>query len=155
MTVDSFYAADQITACFGDFGTHKGVDFEADSGSEIPAIQGGVISGAGYDESRFGNYVTVTADAGTWLYGHMESGPVPAIGSRVNRGDLIGRVGESGNATGPHVHVALLRGKDFVDPAPAIAGVERPLDGDDLISVIVAVTLVWLGFKLLWGPRNA
>ena len=97
----------RLTAGFGDYGlwssSHTGQDFAAPYGTPVHAIGDGTIVFAGY-EGSYGNKIVIEHDDGTvsW-YAHMSafeqtSGPVKA-------GDVIGRVGSTGNSTGDHLHL--------------------------------------------------
>ena len=102
----------RLTAGFGEYGlwssAHTGQDFAAPYGTPVRAIGDGKIIFASYDGS-YGNKVVVEHPDGTvtW-YAHLSafvrtSGPVKA-------GDVIGRVGSTGNSTGNHVHLEVRPG---------------------------------------------
>ncbi|MCB1538404.1 MAG: M23 family metallopeptidase [Rhodospirillales bacterium] len=82
---------------------HKGVDFGAPTGTPIFAAGDGVIERAGW-VNGFGKFVLIRHN-GTYEtgYGHMSAINVKA-GQRVKQGQVIGRVGMTGYATGPHLH---------------------------------------------------
>lgn len=90
---------------FATWRAHKGVDFGAPTGTPIRATANGVVAFAGV-EGGYGKAVILRHDgAVTTLYGHMSrfaSGIRPGV--RVSQGDTIGYVGQTGWATGPHVH---------------------------------------------------
>lgn len=84
---------------------HRGIDFAAPSGTPIMAAGDGVIKSAGYNSS-YGNLVVLHHN-GTYetAYAHMSHiarGIRP--GQRVHQGQVIGYVGATGRATGPHLH---------------------------------------------------
>ena len=90
---------------FATWRAHKGVDFGAPTGTPIRATASGVVAFAGV-QGGYGKAVVLRHDgAVTTLYGHMSrfaSGL--KAGTRVSQGDVIGYVGQTGWATGPHVH---------------------------------------------------
>ena len=101
----------------GSFETHHGVEFGDGQGTPLVAVAAGTIYYAGDDVSQqfgahlnfYGNLVILQASQ-TWrghtvyaLYGHMDQVQVQA-GQTVNTGDLLGTVGETGVAFGPHLH---------------------------------------------------
>jgi murein DD-endopeptidase MepM/ murein hydrolase activator NlpD len=88
------------------------VDLAAPRGSAIHAAAAGTIIVAadnGAWNGGYGNYVVIAHDNGTQtLYAHMITGSVTvAVGQTVAQGDVIGKVGMTGDATGPHVHLEI------------------------------------------------
>ncbi len=82
---------------------HSGVDLAAPEGSPIRSATDGVVIAATYD-GMLGNYVEVRAQLGySYVYGHM-SNIIARVGERVATGSLLGLVGHTGYATGPHLH---------------------------------------------------
>lgn len=99
---------------------HGGTDFAAPKGTPIYATESGIVVIAKYSSS-YGNYVTINHGTGSdgnsyaTLYAHMTSYTV-SVGQTVNRGDVIGYVGSTGNSTGNHLHLELLRNGTRIDP---------------------------------------
>lgn len=89
---------------------HLGTDFGAPSGTPVRSTSDGVIASAGVN-GGYGNLVVVRHPGGyTTHYAHLSrfaSGIRP--GTRVSEGQVIGYVGQSGLATGPHLHYELRR----------------------------------------------
>lgn len=84
---------------------HTGVDFAAPKGTPIWATADGIVDFAGV-KGGYGNVIEVRHTGGiTTLYGHL-SGFAAGVrrGSRVSQGQIIGFVGATGWATGPHLH---------------------------------------------------
>jgi murein DD-endopeptidase MepM/ murein hydrolase activator NlpD len=95
---------------------HTGMDFTAPVGTEIYATGNGIVGRVEHNGRGYGNNVIISHGFGyQTLYGHM-SRMVVRPGQRVNRGDLIGYVGNSGTSTGPHLHYEVLRGGKPVNP---------------------------------------
>ena len=95
---------------------HYGTDIAADAGTVISSFADGTVTAVG-DSSQLGNYVTVShAGAFTTLYAHC-SRITASSGQQVALGDPIAEVGETGNATGPHLHFALQKDTVYLDPA--------------------------------------
>jgi murein DD-endopeptidase MepM/ murein hydrolase activator NlpD len=94
---------DRLDPLSGEGAFHTGIDISAPYGSEVRATADGVVTAV---EMRAGYGRVVVVDHGfgtsTW-YGHL-SGFRAQEGQRVKRGDVIGYVGSSGRATGPHCH---------------------------------------------------
>jgi murein DD-endopeptidase MepM/ murein hydrolase activator NlpD len=82
---------------------HHGLDISADAGSPIYATADGTVTMA-RREGAYGNLVTIDHGYGLETrYGHMSKFEVKT-GAKVKRGDVVGRVGSTGRATGPHLH---------------------------------------------------
>jgi murein DD-endopeptidase MepM/ murein hydrolase activator NlpD len=84
---------------------HKGVDYGAPTGTRVKATADGTVELAG-SQNGYGNVVVLRHSGGvTTLYGHLR-GFASGIkrGARVAQGDVIGYVGATGWATGPHLH---------------------------------------------------
>ncbi len=113
-------------ASFGG-GRHMGVDFAAPVGTPLRAVGNGIIlysangcptygflgSTCGSPGSRSGGnqtfLLTSVNNKTYWIiYFHLEKDTVRPIGTIVNQGDQIGRVGSSGNSTGPHLHIEVV-----------------------------------------------
>lgn len=106
---------------FGDERMHTGVDFGASAGTPIRAAADGVVVVAG---ERGGYGLTVVIDHGdnlATLYAH-QSGLAVGEGERVRRGQVIGAVGATGFATGPHLHFEVRVRGNPVDPVPWLRG---------------------------------
>lgn len=96
---------------------HRGVDYAADTGTPIMATADGVIQQRG-NLGGLGNAVVIAhANGFTTRYGHMSRFAAGlGVGSRVSQGDVIGYVGMTGLATGPHLHYEMIRNGTHIDP---------------------------------------
>lgn len=112
---------------FGGGRGHKGQDAFARCGTKLAAARGGRVQYAGY-HSRAGNYVVIDG-AGTgvdYAYLHMRKAPLVSTGQRVFTGQKIGEVGESGRASGCHLHFEMwtapgwYEGGRAFDPLPSL-----------------------------------
>lgn len=82
---------------------HEGMDFSANIGTPIYATGNGTVTKAGW-QSGYGRVVVINHGYGyETLYAHMNKINV-RVGQKVNRGETIGEVGNSGKSTGPHLH---------------------------------------------------
>ena len=82
---------------------HKGTDIPAPSGSPVLAAASGTVVQS-YFSSSYGNYIVVSHGGGLMTaYAHMSSRGV-SVGANVSAGQQIGKVGSTGNSTGPHLH---------------------------------------------------
>lgn len=94
---------------------HTGIDIDVNSGNEIRASEKGEIIKQETDE-RFGNYILIK-HKGSFItcYAHLESFSKNE-GDYVESGDVIGIAGETGMATGKHLHFEIRHGEERVDP---------------------------------------
>jgi murein DD-endopeptidase MepM/ murein hydrolase activator NlpD len=111
-----------ITARFGQAGPywssgyHTGLDFAAPTGALIKAVHSGTITQAGWD-GAYGYKTVLTLDDGTELWFAHQSSISVSVGQKVATGDVIGRVGATGNATASHTHME-------VHPGGSAAGID-------------------------------
>lgn len=96
---------------------HLGLDIGAPNGTPINNVLSGIVTFAGQKEG-FGNTVEVTCLKGKEqvLYAHLSEIHVTA-GQEINRGEIIGRVGSTGQATGAHLHIEYRRSDNSRNPA--------------------------------------
>ncbi len=89
---------------------HYGLDIAADAGSTVVAAAGGRVIFAGWKSNGGGYQVWISHGSGlSTTYNHMSAVTV-GTGQSVARGQQVGRVGMSGNATGPHLHFEVWSG---------------------------------------------
>lgn len=94
---------------------HYGTDFAANGGTDICAFAEGEVIAATWDDS-YGNFVIIRHEGETeTLYAHMSSIDV-SEGDRVEMGQVIGQVGATGLATGPHLHFELKLSDVYLNP---------------------------------------
>ncbi|MDR2794803.1 MAG: M23 family metallopeptidase [Holosporaceae bacterium] len=94
---------------------HTGVDFRASFGSPVYAIYEGIVTRASY-YSGYGHCIDIRHPNGyASRYGHLSKYEVKC-GTKVKKGQIIGRSGSSGMSTGPHVHLELARNNITIDP---------------------------------------
>jgi murein DD-endopeptidase MepM/ murein hydrolase activator NlpD len=119
---------------------HKGVDYAAPSGTPIHTVADGTIEYAGWQNGygnviiikHFGNYSTVYAHQSAFAAGVH-------TGEKVTQGELIGYVGQTGWATGPHLHYEFRIDDKPVDPLSVDLPIARPLEPAQLRQFAQAV----------------
>lgn len=100
---------------------HRGLDIAAPLGTPVYAPAKGVVAFAGI-QSGYGNVIFVKHRAGiSTRYGHLSKILVKE-GQKVERGDVIGLVGNTGRSTGPHLHYEVRVGGVSVNPMKYIVG---------------------------------
>jgi murein DD-endopeptidase MepM/ murein hydrolase activator NlpD/Zn-dependent protease with chaperone function len=99
---------------------HNGIDLtNSKMGDDVRATMSGQVIRAGFEKDK-GNYVVIGRGDTIVLFYHLESLAV-AAGETVQKGRIIGRVGTSGQSTGPHLHYEVHVGGLSVDPAGILA----------------------------------
>jgi murein DD-endopeptidase MepM/ murein hydrolase activator NlpD len=110
----------RVDPFYGDVRVHTGIDFGATTGTPIHASAGGTVVVAGV-VNGYGNCTIIDDGSGfATLYGHQSLLLVQA-GQQVIQGELIGLVGSTGFATGPHLHFEIRVNGTPVDPMPFLA----------------------------------
>jgi|KBSSwiStaDraftv2_1062776.scaffolds.fasta_scaffold03336_4 murein DD-endopeptidase MepM/ murein hydrolase activator NlpD len=100
---------------------HPGLDISADKGTPILATADGTVQLAA-PSGDYGNLVIVNHGYGlTTRYGHLSKFAV-WTGKQVKRGELLGYVGATGRATGPHLHYEILANGKLMNPMQLLAG---------------------------------
>lgn len=94
---------------------HYGLDIAADEGTVIRCFADGTVTAVG-ESSQLGSYVTVRHENGfSTLYAHC-SRVTASSGQQLRLGDPVAEVGQTGHATGPHLHFELLRDSTYLNP---------------------------------------
>jgi murein DD-endopeptidase MepM/ murein hydrolase activator NlpD len=118
--------------CKGCSADHKGVDFVPGYGAPVYAVTDGMVTNISEGGSGYGVYIVLNhlvanaeGEIDEWqtLYAHLKTGSIPRelkIGSVVQKGEVIGKVGSTGLSTGPHLHFELLINGEHVDPMPLL-----------------------------------
>ena len=152
---------------------HRGVDIAATQGTAIKAIQAGRVVSAG-NAGSYGLCVVIEDEKGYQSrYAHCSSLSVSA-GQEVQRGDVIGAVGSTGNSTGPHLHLEVMLNGEYLNPyyfvdngddgsggafpgtpgGPVIPDYSGEPMGDDRFQAMLAVAEQYLGYPYVWGGTN-
>ena len=101
---------------------HYGIDLAADTGTEILCFADGTVTAVG-ESSSYGKYCMIAHENGySTLYAHCSRVTVSS-GSAVQRGDTVAEVGQTGMATGPHLHFELQRDGVYLNPIYYVSAV--------------------------------
>lgn len=129
---------------------HNGADLAAGYGTPVRAIGHGAVTAAG-TQGGYGKVVTVRhANGFVSLYGHLSKISVRP-GQRVDQGDIVGLVGSTGLATGPHLHFGMTKNGRWTDPMRVQSPPAEPLAASD----VTAFATVKTGALALLPPRAA
>jgi murein DD-endopeptidase MepM/ murein hydrolase activator NlpD len=100
-------------------GGHDGLDFAAASGTPVRSVAHGRVVKVRKWRTSYGKHVVIRHRGGKTLSAHLRSVRVHR-GQKVRRGQVIGRVGSTGNSSGPHLHFVLRKHGRSVNPKPWI-----------------------------------
>ena len=141
--MSSGFTTYRLHPLFGDPRAHRGVDYAAPYGTPVRSVADGVVVSKGWS-TGYGNTVEIKHNERySTLYAHLSDyAPKMVRGKNINMGEVIGFVGTTGWATGPHLHYEFRVNGRHVDPSRIIA--ENPqvpsLTGSALKSFEVAAT---------------
>jgi murein DD-endopeptidase MepM/ murein hydrolase activator NlpD len=95
---------------------HRGLDIRAPKGSAVVSIAAGVVIEVTEQIYGYGKHVRIAHD-GTMssMYAHLDAISV-GVGQKVQKGEVIGAVGTTGWATGPHLHLEVYEGQRVINP---------------------------------------
>lgn len=115
--VTSRFSYRRVNPVHGDVRPHLGVDFGAPVGTAVMAVASGVVESAGW-AGEAGRMIKLRHAGGYETeYLHLSAfAPGIHVGGRVEQGQLIGRVGMTGSATGPHLDYRILKNGTHVNP---------------------------------------
>lgn len=152
--------------------THNGIDMTATNDGKvgntdyIAAHTGGTVEKVGYDPSA-GYYVKIRPDSRTLMvYYHLKRKSTLKQGAAVNKGDLLGYMGKTGSATGPHLHFGIQLDGRWIDPEPwldkdwyapaktvsiQVSVLKRNATG----AAVKAMQLLLIGYGFACGPEGA
>lgn len=153
-----------LTADFGDSGSHwanrhTGQDFAAPTGTPVVAAAGGMVTSIS-SGGPYGNRIEIAhANGMVSTYSHLSKIEVSRF-QPVRQGDVIGKVGATGNTTGAHLHFEIKVGGQYVDPMKHIGATVVPDDGGegfegvqnpDADSSLITASGTWLRIAYFLG----
>ena len=135
---------------------HKGTDFAAPIGTGVKAPGDGVVDFIGV-KSGYGNVIVLKHPNNvSTVYGHLSKfASGVRKGAKVNQGDLIGYVGMTGLATGPHLHYEFLVGQEHRDPMTVALPAAAPIEGHNRAKFLAFANDVTDKFALLATSNTA
>lgn len=116
--------------------SHTGIDINTPMDTPIRTITDGLVEKTvKFGHGKIGNEVVIKDDDGVYhIYGHLDKVDV-LQGQHVEKGDLIGLSGQSGHATGPHLHYGEELNGHFIDPTDHINTVMSLAGGSPLVDI--------------------
>lgn len=134
---------------------HRGVDYAAPTGTPVKAAGDGKVEFRG-KHGGYGNAVILQHGGNiTTLYGHLSRFGKPRVGSRVEQGDIIGYVGKTGLATGPHLHYEYRIGGVHRNPRTVELPAADPVPAEYHDDFRVATARLWRQLDLYQRPQLA
>jgi murein DD-endopeptidase MepM/ murein hydrolase activator NlpD len=122
---------------------HRGVDYAAPTGTQIRAAGDGKVLFRGV-QGGYGNTIVLQHGGNiTTLYGHLSRFGNARAGARVNQGDVIGYVGRSGLATGPHLHYEYRVNGVHRNPRTVTLPPADPIPADQQTAFHAATEPLW------------
>ena len=101
---------------------HKGIDIAADTGTPVVAAKDGRVVFSGW-KGGYGQTIEIDHGGGVVTRYAHQSETVASKGAEVDRGQMIGRVGMTGSATGPHLHFEIRVDDEVRDPRTALPAI--------------------------------
>jgi murein DD-endopeptidase MepM/ murein hydrolase activator NlpD len=97
---------------------HHGIDYAAATGTPVSAVGDGTVNFAGF-RGGYGRLIIISHPNGyQTYYGHLSGiSKNVRLGKKVQQGDLVGYVGATGLATGPHLHYEMRQGQNAINPS--------------------------------------
>lgn len=135
---------------------HNGTDFAAPIGTGVKAPGDGVVDFVGV-KSGYGNVIVLKHPNNvSTVYGHLSKfASGVRKGVKVNQGDLIGYVGMTGLATGPHLHYEFLVGQEHRDPMTVALPAAAPIEGHNKAKFVALANDMTDKFALLATSNTA
>jgi len=138
--ITSGFARARLHPILGQSRPHLAVDYGAPTGTPVQAIANGTVTFAGWN-AGYGNLVQIKHTGGlTTGYAHLSSiGSDVRAGRKISQGDLVGRVGATGLATGPHLHFMMTKNGEAINPLKMKSEPPMPLDATLLPTFHAAI----------------
>lgn len=131
--ISSLYSGQRMHPIFRALRPHQAIDYAAAAGTPVVSIGRGTVKFAGWRDG-YGNLVEVThANGYTTRYAHL-SRIISGLrkGARIAQGDVVGFVGQTGHATGPHLHFEIMSGQRKINFLALRIPRQQRLSGEEL-----------------------
>jgi len=145
--VSSGFTRRRMHPILGTERAHLATDYAAPTGSPVVAVANGIVTFAGWD-SGYGNLVRIKHSSGlTSGYAHLSQiASGIRSGHAIKQSELVGLVGQTGLATGPHLHFMMTKNGIPINPVPALKKGEPapPIEGKlkaDFVQFVVPMSV--------------
>ncbi len=131
--ISSGFSASRLHPILQEWKAHPAVDYAAPTGTPVKAVGNGQVTFAGWGKGA-GNYIAIKHPNNyETMYLHL-SGFARGLkaGNRVRQGEVIGFVGSTGYATGPHLDFRMKKDGRFINPIQALSPRSEPVEKKDL-----------------------
>ena len=120
---------------------HHGVDYAAPSGTPVYSVGDGVVTAKAWDSKGGGNYIKIKHNSTyTTEYMHLRGfAKGISVGTHVSQGQLIGYVGMTGTATGPHLDYRVFKNGAAIDPLRMDLPAVDPIKPEDMPQYLRSV----------------
>lgn len=153
--ISSLFSTGRMHPILGKMRAHKGVDYAAPTGTPIRAAGDGKVVFRGW-KSGYGNFVMIQHNSHiTTAYGHMSRFANAKVGQHVSQGQVIGYVGMTGLATGPHLHYEFRVDGGHRNPLTVTLPPPEPLPASELALFKASTAPKLAQLKLVDGIRLA
>ena len=121
---------------------HHGVDYAAPSGTPVYSVGDGVVTARAWDSKGGGNYIKIKHNSTyTTEYMHLRGfAKGISVGTHVSQGQLIGYVGMTGTATGPHLDYRVFKNGTAIDPLRMDLPAVDPIKQEDMPEYLRSVS---------------
>ena len=121
---------------------HHGVDYAAPSGTPVYSVGDGVVTAKAWDNKGGGNYIKIKHNSTyTTEYMHLRGfAKGISVGTHVSQGQLIGYVGMTGTATGPHLDYRVFKNGTAIDPLRMDLPAVDPIKEEDMPQYITTIS---------------
>src|SRR5262245_34877678 len=148
--VTSGFSRRRLHPILGTNRAHLAVDYGAPTGTPVQAVAKGTVTFAGWNEG-YGNLVQIKHSGGlTTGYAHLSRiAPGVVAGKSIDQGDLVGNVGQTGLATGPHLHFMMAKNGQPINPLKMKSEPPIPIDAKILPEFVRRITPMEAQFETL------
>lgn len=157
-SVSSSFSKSRLHPVLGIYRAHKGVDYRASYGTRVVAVTAGTVTSVGWAGGA-GRRVTIRHASGyESAYFHLSAfAPGLSVGDRVEQGQAIGRVGNSGTVTATHLHYELKKNGVHVNPVTEHRNMPPgvPIPADQMPAFVAARDGLLNGMRQALAPAPA